>query len=372
MKQSCLKGLFAGRKVRAPEPPPKRPVGRPPKVRVEDLPPPGEDIVALRKEDKKAIEVPDEEAHEASHEEASEGRGKEAEEVEEALVEATLASDETQGFRKRQWSIEEFREAGKEGAAFGRLGGRPRKALRLVEENTGALVPHEGPVDRAEMRVTRRERDDTFGPTAKASLVRVWKKMREERPDKDEVLLAELAAQTRRPKKMLRLAIEGGDKWDKMLEKKAMHHQGVLMHEARKPRYMRQRSCNYKTMMRAPGAGRKGEVDFLHSVVERWFDSMREGCHHVDKEDLLTEFKRIAKLYLARLEGKKEHFGELSYSDKKRQAALEDKLATLEKHPHAQRYMRNKLQGFMQARLLKPQRVMNLSPSEEYRRAVST
>ena len=82
------------------------------------MPPPGEDIVALRKEDKKAIEVPDEEAHEASHEEASEGRGKEAEEVEEALVEATPASDETQGLRKRQWSmrISERRER-KEGCS---------------------------------------------------------------------------------------------------------------------------------------------------------------------------------------------------------------------------------------------------------------
>ena len=116
--QADLRRLFSGEKVEAPTPV-KRPVGRPKKVRDEDVPePPGElrgKIQALRRPQ-------DRDADEGEVETFEEAAASTSDEVGTVLL-ATPSP-------KRKWTREDLLQAGFKGKAWGALGGRPTKALR--------------------------------------------------------------------------------------------------------------------------------------------------------------------------------------------------------------------------------------------------
>ena len=253
-----------------------------------------------------------------------------------------------------------MKDMGRQGAEFGRLGGRPAKP----EAEMSALVPRQSPL--------KRQRDETFGLSAKAQLVQLHEKLTQAQPGMtgDEIV-KQLARETNRPHKLLRKVIEAGDKWVQMLESKGHTPTGLRRDEAQKPGYMRARTKRFGTVVRAPGGGRKSEVDFLYPVVEIWFNSMRDSAHYVDKADLVREFKRIAEVFLERCEAKREDIGKLSHLEMQRVENLRKRLKALDKD-HSVRWLGNMIQRHLEARLLKPQRVMTLSMDEEKMRALNT
>ena len=137
------------------------------------------------------------------------------------------------------------------------------------------MVPHASPL--------KRKRDETFGVSAKAQLVKLHEKLPKSQPHMtpDEIL-KQLARETNRPQKQLRKVIQAGDKWMKMLLSKGHTPTGLMRDEAQKPQYMRFRTKRCGTVLRAPRAGRKSEVGFLYPLVEMWFNSMRDGGHYVE------------------------------------------------------------------------------------------
>ena len=122
---------------------------------------------------------------------------------------------------------------------------------------------------------------------------------------------------------------------------------------------------------RAKGAGLKSQVDFLYPVVKAFFEDMRAGGHFVDKKDFVEEFTTAAEVYLAKLQVKIETQA-LTVVEKRRQGELQERLKNLETKPDAVRYLGDKLQEYLGARYLKPQRVMTLSPAEEQARLEAT
>ena len=218
----------------------------------------------------------------------------------------------------------------------------------------------------------KRKRNDSFGVSAKAQLVKLHDKLRKTQPWLNpDALVLHLAREVNRPPRLLRKVIEAGGKWMKLLRSKGHTPTGLRRDEAQQPQYLRSRTKRFGTLVRAPGAGRKSDVDFLYPVVEVWFNSMRDGGHHVAKADLVTEFRRMAKVYLDRVEVKREDIGKLSNLEVQRAEKLRKRLKSLEKD-HAKKFLANMIQRHLDARLLKPQRVLTLTMDEEKMRACDT
>ena len=79
---------------------------------------------------------------------------------------------------------------------------------------------------------------------------------------------------------------------------------------------------------------------------------------------------RVAHLYLRRLEDKG-HTQKLTVLEERRRDKLNKRLVTLE-NTASLAYLRNMLQRHLRARFLKPQRITQLTPTEEFQRAKST
>ena len=183
--------------------PQKRPVGRPKKVSAEELEEPLENLRS-------------EVAALGLRAEGSNG------EAADAVVET-----ETPMIQKK-WSREDFTEAGREGAEFGRLGGRPAKP----EAGVSALVPLSSG--------RKRKRNDSFGLSAKAQLVKLHDKLTKSQPRMSpDAIFRQLARETNRPPKLLRKVIEAGGKWMKMLRSLGHTATGLRRDEAQKPQYLR-------------------------------------------------------------------------------------------------------------------------------------
>ena len=375
--QSNLQALFKG-KVEAVELPKKRSVGRPkgsckkPSEPLLEAPPDLEDEVRALKR-RRIAEMNEEVRQLVMRSATTDQAGVEAI-AEEPLplqdVEGTpdLAQDasslvlaEASTRRSMRPSREQCVEYGKLGAAFGRLGGRPRKAQ--TSEALATLSSTQG---------AKRLRDESFGPHAKLRLCGLVEKTAKETGESLEVVVANLSRRLGRASAQIWKALEGKAKWVAIVGAAGFTVTGLSRMEAHLPKYLRTRrfSKNGSHVVRASGAGRKSDVEFLYPAVVEWFEDLRMGGHYVDKADLVIEFIRVATMYLERLKSKAEDT-ELKLSEKQRMFAIEVRIEALQKR-HARRYMANTLQRFSGARFLKPQRVMNLTPLEEKSRAEAT
>ena len=279
-----LKGMFCGTREVVAEPK-KRPVGRPKKVRADEVEEPPEE---LRAEVAALCRRGEELRGEVS-------AGSSACEVPVLCDEAANADIQYHTPIKKKVSREEFKDMGRQGAEFGRLGGRPAKP----EAEVSALVPSRTPL--------KRERDETFGLSQKAQLVELHEKLKKTQPHMSaEDLVRQLARETHRAQRQVRKVIEAGEKWMKLLQSKGHTPTGLSRDEAQRPRHMRARTKRFGTVLRAPGGGRKSEVGFMYPVIEIWFSAMRENAHYVDKADLVRQFRRVAQMYIDRAETKQE------------------------------------------------------------------
>lgn len=109
----------------------------------------------------------------------------------------------------------------------------------------------------------------------------------------------------------------------------------------------------------------------MYPVVEVWFEAMRAAGHSVFKEDFVHEWASAARFYLEALEAKVKRGEQLGAHEKQRQDVLDVRLKSLSVQ-HRRKFLANEVQRFLQARCLKPQRVLTLSAEEEYQRAVMT
>ena len=365
--QSNLLALFKGKRE-AIELPKKRPVGRPklekPPIEVPDSL--ESEVRALKRQRRKETE--DEIAMLVMRSlPASSGDAMPCRDDEAADVSSTALplGDIEAGMivpieGPQAWTREKAREAGKLGAEFGRLGGRPKRKSFSSEALVVAGVPGK-----------RHTRDETFGVEAKLKLCALVEKTVKETSQSIEVVVAGLSRNLVRPASQIWKAIEGKTKWEAIVA--AAGRGNARRSEAQLPKYLwNRRSCKALTpVRRASGAGQKSHVEFLYGSVTAWLEDMRQGGHHVDKADLVIEFINVANIYLQRAKAKAEGVG-LTLLDKRRILALEDRLPSLEAKPWARKYLANSLQRFSGARFLKPQRVMNLTPAEERCRAEAT
>ena len=102
---------------------------------------------------------------------------------------------------------------------------------------------------------------------------------------------------------------------------------------------------------------------FLHPAIRRWFGEQRASGNFVDKADLVTEFEVLAGAYVQAFR-LKETEGNLTALEKVRITLL-TRLETLQGADWSRKCQANLVQKFLQARLLRPQRVMSLSAPEE-------
>jgi len=187
----------------------------------------------------------------------------------------------------------------------------------------------------------------------------------------DEVaVVRKLADELERPKVQVKAAVAQEEKWLSTLSLLGHTEKGTLSRgQAQLPQYLRKkRSAGVK---RAKGGGRKSYVSFLYDGVKHWFDEMRTTGQWVDKVDLVNEWCELARLFLRRVALKEAAEG-LSVTDKLRQAAVKSKLELVEAKPKAHEKFQKVLQLHCGARFRKPQRVAQLSPLEEEKRAEAT
>lgn len=257
--QSNLKALFKG-KVEAVELPQKRPVGRPKgstKAAVVEVPDSlAEEVRALKRQ--RTSELSREIAQLVRKREASlesvplRDSDVPAELCEDSMTLVAAAAAES-SVNKRP-SREAFVEYGQLGATFGRLGGRPKK------ERAGKSI-----------------RKDDFGPQAKLRLCLLVEKTVKETGEDTQAVVASLARTLGRPAAQISKAIEGKAKREAIVV--ASGGRGALAvsnEEQHTPKYLRTRRWGRRgEILRAPGAGRKSDVEFLYPVVASWFEDRR-------------------------------------------------------------------------------------------------
>ena len=263
--------------------------------------------------------------------------------------------------------VQACREAGKKGAQYGYLGGRPAKVKDQALSAEDQIVQHQiGMTEEcnAMRAIKARERDESFGFRAKARFCEIWKAAKGVVSD-EEKLMSYFVKQTGRERKALQEALQGEAKWNAQLQKSGMLVKGISPVEAQLPSYLRKR---YRSKaIRALGGGRKSEISFMYPVVKTWFENERSHGNFVDKEDLVQEFERVMGEVVAQLEIQNQ-IRPLSKREMRILDLIQEKLRNLHKG-HVRRYLKNELQRHCKARFLKPQRVMNLSMAEERARA---
>ena len=152
------------------------------------------------------------------------------------------------------------REAGKLGAVYGHLGGRPRKK---VEEMS--IVPCGTRRERADVRVAAR--DETFGPQAKLRLCALYDEMMKQGVSPHEAV-RQLVESSGRTRQMVKKAIEGRQKWQTACEAAGWTSKGLHPEEAHLPMYLRKREISKAAPKRMPGGGNKSTMDFLFPAMK--------------------------------------------------------------------------------------------------------
>ena len=127
--------------------------------------------------------------------------------------------------------------------------------------------------------------------------------------------------------------------------------------------------------MRAAGGGVKLVLKELFLKTAIWFELERSSGSFVDKTDLFLEWLFHAKKLETRLKGKAEAFeiGQdgaepLSVLEQEQMKRLSTRFASFEKHPKNRLDFQTELAQRLGAKLLKPQRLCNLTTEEEAHR----
>jgi hypothetical protein len=239
------------------------------------------------------------------------------------------------------------------GGEFGRLGGRPKKSEAEKRMRTA-----EGSC--------KRKRED-FAPADKLKMCKAFRQLETDGSTKTAAMSTMMKA-TDRTKQQINDALKNELKWETAVKASGLH--GINRSEAQLPTYLRIRKRKGK-QMRAEGAGRKNEVQFLFPAVDVWLTEMRAYGHYVDKTDLVEQFVLLANEYLKRLALKAADVG-MSVLEKRRKEMLERRLLGIENKSRAREHLAESIMNKIGAKFHKPQRVTTLTLSEEQARAEAT
>lgn len=311
MSQLSLKALMQGRVEAVPPPPLRRPVGRPRlRLEVSALPPPAPS---------------------------------DADEIKVGADELVALAPSLSG-PLRNWST------------------GPLRLLREVCRNLGENLEAFGPPG-------ARTRED-WSVKDRVSFCQ-WFRERERKVENPKDLLELASRLLSRPVRKLLAVLESEDELRAELKRRGFTPEGNLSRSASHlVRYMRPGGGRSQAMRRA-GAGRRSEMSFLYPVVKNYFEDCRDAGVSVYPADLEARLTQAAEVWLRKAEEQLSSGLALSRQDEHRLKFVRERLASLPAlSKNARRWMRNALQRFCEARVRKPQRLVQLTLSQEKMRCL--
>ena len=258
-------------------------------------------------------------------------------------------------------------EHGVKGKEFGKLGGRPRK---LEEGQEGYLV---GSGNRR-LHAVKPKKDMTFGVHAKfemcqlvESLIPIFEKEGLKVCD----VYTYLSDQTGRTKTQVELSHTGKEHWIEEIDRLQL---GKGSHGSLRKRGSRGQVDRFVTAkgLRAQGGGAKAVFSDLYGTFKAFFKNERDNGRYIDSEDLVFEFEGLLLGLQSKLEEEKRVSGSLSLQNELRLIKVQNLTPRLSNISSTRDYWARRLKHVVGARLLKPQRLLNLSLSEEMHRIFQT
>ncbi len=125
-----------------------------------------------------------------------------------------------------------------------------------------------------------------------------------------------------------------------------------------------------KKGLRAGGGGTKAELPELYPMMRTWFDNKRAAGMYVDGNALVYQFQHLMRIYQMKLNSKKET-SELTLIEIKNLNIIDKKLISMKKKSVFY-YWVDRLRIEVGGVWRKPQRLMNLTPSEEEDELIQT
>ena len=183
----------------------------------------------------------------------------------------------------------------------------------------------------------------------------------------DAVLLA-AAEEWGKNKNEIEKILKQKKRWVEECAARGVGAKGLLSEEYHLPRALRKNRGVGGVVMRAKGAGRKDELQFLYPLVRDYFQCMREHAKYIDAVDLEEHLQLQMVRFIEKAEELEARGEVVSERSKKRVVKLREELGRLrdprtKKSVHQNR--QSQLMRFCDARLRKPQRLARLSLGEE-------
>ena len=253
---------------------------------------------------------------------------------------------------------------GEDGGGAGVLGGRPEQRIRLDkrgrandEDSSNRLYPGQD----------KRRQDIT--PWEGVAIAKYMEAKRAEHADEDAYWRAVLLRFRPKSKKTLQAIFGKKALYERRIEELSLGKgTGMSKISSTGMSGVMKYAVSHSAGCRAAGAGRKDLFKDYKEQVKHWAIKERQHGHSLNATDLWREYKFILQENIRSfmwLAGKLEE-GSTERQEKKVQAGmLQDRIAKVEKSPSYFKQAKGDLVAYCGMRLLKPQRLVNLSPVEE-------